>query len=669
MDADKEFEKIVDQQMDPKAILAEMQALKESLAPVAEAIAEAAKMKDAYKSEIDDHMKIVSDLRTKQSEIDASVFDARRKMRELERQINAASTRYDQALANEELRKRYAELSDEFDELTKGAPWREFAFDHQITGAKKLAAAKRAILADKRGLGKSLTSLIYCDMAQAKRVLAIVPNDTVGNYLREVNHWTKDPHTDKSYRNPITLAGLNKGERDMVMTGILPYLDHFFVVLNYEAWRRDAEFIENLLSLQIDTIILDEAHTAKNTKTKTYQGIRRLLTGPNKCSKCGSANINSTGGAPICKDCLHQPDDFFEFNSVQNVLPMTGTPIMNRPQDLYALLSIIDPVDFHSEYRFLSAYCMQSWDNKWRFRPGGLDSLTKQLASRFVMRDRKSAGVIIPPQEIQYYELTLDPEKYPNQYQTAAALNQRAMLLLNDNQVLPLPYVLQLITRKRQSMTWAQGIEFKDRDGVVVYKADCDESIKLDKVIDNVNTDNGPVGLLPELIGEYDPDINRWIDGERVIVFSAFNAPLHELARRLKQARIPFAMMTGETTPEQRDEVALDFDIKSASPTDYKYQVLLANYSVGGVGLNLNAASQIIAIDEMWSPGRQDQAFGRVDRLGQTRETTVHVLRVKGTVDTWMAALIEDKGQMIQGFESSLDLQAEFRKAIEEGNF
>lgn len=667
-DMDKEFEALTASDLDPKSILAEMRALKEALAPIATAIEEAKKQKEQFSVDINEHMKIVNDLRRKQSEIDNETFDARRRMRELERQINAVSTRYDQALANAELRARYKELSDEFDRITAGAPWREFAFDHQITGAKKLAAAKRAILADKRGLGKSLTSLVYADMVEANRVLAIVPNDTIGNYLREVNHWTQDPISKNSYRNPVTIAGLGKGERDMVMTGILPYMDRFFLILNYEAWRRDPEFIENLLRLQIDTVILDEAHTAKNMKTKTFQGIRRLLTGPNKCPSCGSGNVKETPHL-ICKECLHTPENFFEFNSTQNVLPMTGTPIMNRPQDLFALLNIIDPETFHSEMAYLRAYCWQDYDQKWRFRSGGLESLTKQLASRFVMRDRKSAGVVIPPQEIQYYDLVLDPERYPDQANTAALLNQRAMLLLEDNKALPLPYVLQLITRKRQAMTWAQGIEFKDKDGIVQFRANCTESIKLDKVIDTVNTDNGPVGLVPELIGEFDPDTSRWIDGERVLVFSAFNAPLHELARRLKQANIPYAMMTGETTKEERDAIAVDFDIKTASKTDYKYQVLLANYAVGGVGLNLNAATQMIAIDEMWSPGRMDQAYGRIDRMGQTKETTVHVLRVANTVDTWMAKLIQSKGEMIEGFESSIDMQAELRKAIEEGEF
>jgi SNF2 family DNA or RNA helicase len=647
---------------DPQEILAELQKVKEALEPLRAAIEEAKALKDSFNTDIKIHQKAIDELRQKQSEIDSKVYDERARMRKLERDLQAANTRYEQSVANRAAREKFDALADEFDRLTMGAPWREFAFDHQIQGAKRLAVAKRAILADKRGLGKSLTSLVWTDMVQSQKVLAIVPNDTIGNFIREIEHWA--PH-----RMIVNLSGLPKSQRDTLMNVLLPGMPNFIAVLNYEAWRRDDDFITALLGIRFDTIILDEAHTAKNTRTKTYQGIRRLITSNNACPQCKSPNIASGLMAPVCNDCNYKSDGktFFEFNSFKNVLPMTGTPIMNRPQDLFALLSIIDPVEFRSEVSFLRAYCWQDFDQKWRFRSGGLESLTKQLASRFVMRDRKSAGVIIPPQTIQYYDLVLDSTKYPDQARVAARLNQQAILEIEEGKGITLPYVLQLITRKRQIMTWAQGVEFKDRDGAVVYRANCTESVKLDRVIDN-QTGNGPEGLIPELIGALDPDTSRWIDGERVIVFSAFNAPLRELSRRLDQAKIPHAMMVGETSTEERDEIVKDFDAKVA-PVDYKYQVVLCNYNVGGQGLNLTGASQMIMIDEIWNPGRMDQAFGRIDRMGQTKETTVHVLRVQGSVDSWMRALIKGKQDMIDGFEDNINLVDEFKKALLEGEF
>jgi hypothetical protein len=51
--------------------------------------------------------------------------------------------------------------------MTMGAPWREWAKDHQIGGAKKITYEGRMILGDTMGLGKTLTSLIAIDMIEA----------------------------------------------------------------------------------------------------------------------------------------------------------------------------------------------------------------------------------------------------------------------------------------------------------------------------------------------------------------------------------------------------------------------------------------------------------------------------------------------------------------------
>ena len=95
---------------------------------------------------------------------------------------------------------------------------------------------------------------------------------------------------------------------------------------------------------------------------------------------------------------------------------------------------------------------------------------------------------------------------------------------------------------------------------------------------------------------------------------------------------------------------------------------MLCNYKTGGVGLNFTGATQMIILDEEWNAGKSDQAFNRIDRIGQTEETTVHILRLEKTIDEWMAKLIESKRDMVEGFENKADLQAELLKALQEGS-
>lgn len=359
-----------------------------------------------------------------------------------------------------------------------------------------------------------------------------------------------------------------------------------------------------------------------------------------------------------CNDCGNEAETFFEFNSAKNVLMMTGSPILNRPQDLWAQLNLIDPVNYSSERQFLRTYCYQDWyTKKWSFNPGGLERLVKQISSKFVKRDRESAGIKVPPQEIMNHDLTLDPEVYPEQYKVLQGLNRHATIILDSERAVSVLYMIALITRKRQATVYPEGIELKDPDGQVVYKVDCQESIKLDFLIKpngELGSFSTPTGLIPDL------------GKERIVVFSQFKSPLKELERRLSLAGYQVGRYDGDTPESIRQELQLDFDRKTMGD-EPKYQIMLCNYKTGGVGLNFTGATQVIILDREWSPGKEGQALGRVDRIGQTEETTVHVIRVKNSIDTWLDALINQKKDMIDGFESEVDLAQSLRDHIENG--
>jgi SNF2 family DNA or RNA helicase len=520
-------------------------------------------------------------------------------------------------------------------------------------------------------------------MIQAKRVICFVPNDTVDNYIREIRHWA--PH-----RQVYKLAGLNKQQRELILSTAKGLEEAIFVV-NYEAWRKDLRLIDLMAEWQPDSVIIDEAHNVKDTKSIAFRGINKLLKADNKCPNCGAGpdkfrthydQYTKISAATSCIACEYIPDssEFFQFNSVKCVLPMTGTPILNKPQDLFALLNLVDPVEFSYERRFLDLYATQDiYTKKWKFQTGGLERLTKRLAAKFVMRDRHSAGIVIPPQDIQYYDMVFDAEEYPEQAKVLSMLNRHAAILLKENEggpdeILPILYMIALITRKRQAIVWPAGIQLKNKEGAVVMNVSAYESIKLDKIIRRPNGDPEWSGLIPELIGTYDEDNHNGTgyDGERVVVFSQFKQPLIELEERLREANIPVARFDGDTktVPGYKEAIELDFDAKYCNQPDYKlkYQVVLCNYKSGGVGLNFTGASQMIILDEEWNPGKADQAMGRIDRMGQTKETTVHVLRVKASIDTWMASLINEKAEMVEGFESNLNLQQELYDAITNGD-
>lgn len=261
-------------------MLVELKAQMAELKPI---IDQAAEQKEAINEQEREVKKQLQELAEQKHAIDNAVWESRKKMREVERSIQTTNDQLTQAIENQKAKKELEELSKELDELTAGLPWREWAFPHQISGAKQLAVQKRAILADTMGLGKSLTSIIYMDMVKAKKILMVVPNDTTQNMVREIKHWA--PH-----RNVVDASGMPKATRDFLLT-TLPGMDNFVLIVNYEINRRDRDFVDHVMKLQLDTVIADESHNVKNNKTSAFKMVKDILTRPNCCSTCGSANV------------------------------------------------------------------------------------------------------------------------------------------------------------------------------------------------------------------------------------------------------------------------------------------------------------------------------------------------------------------------------------------
>lgn len=628
-------------------------------------ISEQAQIKAEMKRVRDEMQAKLDVLAQANHKIEEELFDVRRKIRDLKVEIDSIKRLLMQALENEKFAEELKHNALIFDKRTADFFYRKDILKHQMDGAFILATNMRCILGDKRGAGKTLTSIAAWDMNQSQKVLVIVPDDVVGNFAKEIAYWA--PH-----RTTFVVGKMPKLQRDFALE-VAKHMDSFTVVVNYSAWRKDKDLIPKLIDLRFDTCVLDEAHTVKNCSTAAYKGVRQLVLAENCCPACGGAvehrPISSWTSADFCvngdwnsKD--ESEWDFLDRCSIKMMVPMTGTVILNKPQDLYALLSLIDPVLFDSEISYLRAYCQQNYYNgKWEFRSGGLDSLRKKLSGKYIARE----GVKTPKQSITVHDIDMDTALYPAQARVIEQLSKHAQILLESGKKMNILYTIALITRKRQANVWPAGIQLKDEEGNVVFSVgdEVQESIKLDEILKYDVQSGEWDGLLPDLTENGDMEL-----GSRVVVFSQFKGPLKELERRCVEANIAVARYDGDTPQWKRDEIEIDFDRKYCDVPDYdkKYQVLLANYRTGGVGLNFTGATETIIIDEEWNPGKADQAYGRTDRIGQTQETNVHILRLNHTIDDWMVSLNEHKANMIAGFnDATEDLSQQLLNAMKSG--
>ena len=500
-------------------------------------------------------------------------------------------------LLNDEVARRKAEVA----ELIRDAPWFDAAFDWQIEGAIRLP--ERALLGDRRGLGKTLSSIIWRRVHKVKRTLVCLRKEVAHDFVKEL--YLREPNV-----LVYNLVGKNSSDRKFAAM-LLKNKEEYIVVTNIESWRRDRHNVtREILEIPYDGVILDEAHHIKSSGKATALGFFRLV------------------------------------EVIPKVLELTGTPIKNRPQEIFSLLHALYPSMFPTERNFLYDYCILVAPNKWMFSERGVVNLVAKIDAFYLARGPEDIGrEVPPPRRIEY---VLDFENYPAQKQAYKDMAERAMAVLNNGEILPVVSQLAIMTRQAQLVSWPDGIVFKYKDEFgrerVAPPLNVKESVKIDWATD----------LIQELTEE----------GERVVLFSRFKPAVYELRDRLQELGLSVAVITGDEK-KNKGEIFDDFDLKTADPENYKYQVLLCTYQTVGESANFNAARHMILLDRFWNPGNDDQAIGRIDRINSVDQATIHLPQVESTIDEYMIELIEEKYNMVGDFKSAAEQQDRLRKHLE----
>lgn len=146
--------------------------------------------------------------------------------------------------------------------------------------------------------------------------------------------------------------------------------------------------------------------------------------------------------------------------------------------------------------------------------------------------------------------------------------------------------------------------------------------------------DSAKLDLLMELLG------TLIAEGRRVLLFSQFTSMLALIETELKKQKIPYVLLTGDTTDRATPVVQFQ---KGEVP------LFLISLKAGGTGLNLTAADTVIHFDPWWNPAVENQATDRAHRIGQTKKVFVYRLIAVGTVEEKIAALQVRKRELVEG--------------------
>ncbi|KAF7872861.1 uncharacterized protein EAF02_008932 [Botrytis sinoallii] len=114
---------------------------------------------------------------------------------------------------------------------------------------------------------------------------------------------------------------------------------------------------------------------------------------------------------------------------------------------------------------------------------------------------------------------------------------------------------------------------------------------------------------------------------DKVVIYVQFRTLARIIGRMCKAEGWGFLYLTGDASLEHRSKAIKEFRNRD------DIQILIAGLKCGGLGLNFPFANRCISLDLWWNHAVEQQAFGRIFRIGQNKETLMTRLVVANSVD------------------------------------
>jgi superfamily II DNA or RNA helicase len=157
-----------------------------------------------------------------------------------------------------------------------------------------------------------------------------------------------------------------------------------------------------------------------------------------------------------------------------------------------------------------------------------------------------------------------------------------------------------------------------------------------------------PQLVMPEYRGgsaKFDDALAKWYEAQsanhKMLIFSFFVKNLVLYQQHFDTQHHPYALLTGDTSLQDRKQEILDFQ------QDENIQTFLISLKAGGIGLNLTAADYVFLLDPWWNPAVEEQAIARAHRIGQDKTVVVLKFITKDTIEEKIMQLQERKKQLV----------------------
>ena len=476
-------------------------------------------------------------------------------------------------------------------------------FPHQRAGVKFLSVARRALLADEPGLGKTAQAIRALAEIQKNGenpfpALVVCPNTLKKNWKREFDKWWPGVNVQvikgssaqrrKQFEEPAHVYVIN-WESLRAHSKLASY-GSVALARCKECGGHDEKISENrcevhkreLNGIDFKAVIADEIHRSKEPKSKQTRAL---------WAATGDADIR---------------------------IALTGTPIANDVLDLWSILHWLSPEEWPSKTRWVDRMV-----NTMLNAFGGMmvlgvkPHMEKEFYDAINPRMRRMLKQKVLPWLPEMMFERRDVEMTTKQKKAYDQMRDTMIAELEHGDALTAPSVLTQTTRLLQfASSYAEMIT--DESSGEIRAVLTEPSCKVDALMDDIEN------------GDFGPD--------SVAVCAVSRQLIELLSARLTKAKIEHGLITGAQDEDERQQAVDDFQ-------SGKIKWILFTAQAGGVGITLTAARRLVMLQRPWSLVDHKQALDRIHRIGSEIHDSVVIMDyvTEGTIEERVIQVLETK--------------------------
>ena len=510
-------------------------------------------------------------------------------------------------------------------------------FPHQRAGVEFLATAKRALLADEPGLGKTAQAIRALSRLHEKGeevfpVLVVCPNTLKKNWAREFEQWWPGVRVQ-------VIKGTATQRRKQFDSLINPTDEEprpHVIVINWESLRSHSR-LAPYGSVALARCVPCGGHNESVTATRCEVHTREL---------------NQIDFKAVIADEIHRSKDpkskqtralWAATGDADIRFALTGTPIANNVLDMWTILHWISPEEWPSKTRWIDRMVDTMLNAFGGMMVMGVKShMADEFYAAINPRMRRMLKKVVLPWLPDVMVDRRDVEMSAKQKKAYNDMRDLMIAELESGEVISAPSVLTQTLRLLQFASSYATIEVDEKTGEPVTTL-AEPSAKIDALMDDISS------------GDF---------GDDSVAVSAVSRQLIELlSARLTKAGISHGLITGKQDADQRQQAVDDFQ-------SGRIKWILFTAQAGGVGITLTAARRLIRLQRPWSLVDDKQVNDRVHRIGSEIHDSIIITDyvTEGTVEERVRQVLETKAdnfeQIVKDKNQLLALLKDDKKGI-----